>query len=325
MPQSFERGFLAAALALAIVAVSVGVAGWSLYSFYYNKEIPFAPIQKMAVSYRAKQKQAAPASLSKKAVEEKIIPGTDYIHPHSIYDSVVPDGFNDTVDALMCHYKNKGSYPESLSLIEAGCLGPDGIKFTNPDTGKPFDYEILAGGKGYFLKTNLLTMGEVKGQYFYSTDYDNEFLKRKNDAVRLSDFAVLQQALASVTYGYMLGDNVKTGDLCVNISDKALPCGGSSIKDGRSLDGKGWIKADLQLVPDSVQSGLLALRLAVDPLNDKAHHYTYCATRTEWEMDTVLESQQQKDRMKNDGGDDDNKYEVGTNLKLIDKNGSCRY
>lgn len=39
----------------------------------------------------------------------------------------------------------------------------------------------------------------------------------------------------------------------------------------------------------------------------------------------VLESKDYMDKMKNDGGDDPNKYEVGSNLQLIGNNPQCQY
>ena len=43
-------------------------------------------------------------------------------------------------------------------------------------------------------------------------------------------------------------------------------------------------------------------------------------------IDTVLESEQQKDKMTNDGGGENDKYEVGSNLGLIAATGgSCTY
>lgn len=326
MTASSQRGFLVIAVVFVVLVISVVMAGGSLYSFYGANNNSFLPVQYVASSrYKIEKNQISPTPKVLKLTGDKIIPKTDYFKPHSVYDSNVPTNFTEVITALMCHYNNRGVYPDQLNLIESSCIKPANLKFANQETNKPFSYEVFTTGKGYLLKTTLLTTGEFQGQEFYAMDFENEFLKRKNDAIRYSDFAVLQQLIVSASYGYMLGDIINTGDLCLKIKEKSLPCSGSSLKDNQSLDGTGWIKVNLQPVQGDTQSGLFMSRLPIDPVNDSTHHYVYCANRTQWEMETVLESDQQKDKMKNDGGDDDSKYEIGTNLKLIDKEGNCKY
>ncbi len=151
-----------------------------------------------------------------------------------------------------------------------------------------------------------------------TTDTVNESRREKDDQIRLSDLAALQKLLNAAAYGYMVGDVLSSTNMCANISDNALPCFGSSLTNGVNLDGSGWVKADLRPVLDKGS-------LPVDPINTKAYHYSYCATRTQWEIETVLESVGGQDKMKNDGGQDPNKFEIGTNLSLFSSQGKCKY
>ena len=58
-------------------------------------------------------------------------------------------------------------------------------------------------------------------------------------------------------------------------------------------------------------------QLPVDPLNNAQYYYTYKSDGQYWEIDATLESDQYKDLMSRDGGNDDSHYEVGTNVKTL--------
>ena len=108
------------------------------------------------------------------------------------------------------------------------------------------------------------------------------------------------------------------GILC---KDGSSTCEGASNTGTRASDGTGWVKADL-----SSQKSVSVPTLPVDPINDATNHYKYCASSDAWEIDTTLESDQQKGKMTGDGGDDTALYEVGSNLGLIKTSGgSCTY
>lgn len=144
-----------------------------------------------------------------------------------------------------------------------------------------------------------------------------ELTRRGRDAARLTDLANLQSAI-NVAVQESTGSGV-ISVLCKG--NTSYPCNGSSQTGTRSSDGTGWIKADL-----STQKSVSVPTLPVDPVNSTIYHYTYCADKDAWEIDTTLESDQQKNKMKNDGGNDDNLYEVGSNLTLIAASGgSCAY
>ncbi len=151
-----------------------------------------------------------------------------------------------------------------------------------------------------------------------------ELTRRSRDAARLTDLANLQQAInVAVQEATNSGQYI----LC---KGGAYPCTEKSTNTGantRKSDGSGWVKVDL-----GGQKSVSIPTLPADPINDVTYHYTYCADNDQWEIDTVLESVQQKDKMANDGGDENDvsagtaKYEVGSNLTLTNPTSvSCNY
>ncbi len=146
-----------------------------------------------------------------------------------------------------------------------------------------------------------------------------ELTRRGRDAARLTDLSNLQNAI-NVAVQEATGSGAM-GVLC-DSDTPPTSCSGRSHVDSRASNGDGWVKADLS----SVKS-VSVPTLPVDPLHPSIpNHYTYCAASDAWEIDTVLESDQQKSKMSNDGGEDDTKYEVGSNLALIKTSGgSCTY
>ena len=149
-----------------------------------------------------------------------------------------------------------------------------------------------------------------------------EFTRRGRDAARLSDLANLQNAI-----NVAVQESTGSGAVSVLCAPSGTyPCSGSSNTGTRAANGSGWVKIDL-----SAQKSVSIPTLPVDPVNSVAMHYTYCADADAWEVDTVLESDQQKARMTNDGGNENvadgtAKYEVGSNLQLIAASGgSCTY
>ncbi len=156
-----------------------------------------------------------------------------------------------------------------------------------------------------------------------------ELTRRGRDAARLSDLANLQNA---INVAVQEATNSGAAILC---NGAAYPCGGSGTGAGRSggagagtrvVDGTGWVKVNL----GSSQS-VSVPTLPVDPTNNETYHYTYCADNDAWEINAVLESEQQRTKMANDGGNENatdttGRYEVGSNLGLIAlSGGSCTY
>lgn len=143
-----------------------------------------------------------------------------------------------------------------------------------------------------------------------------ELTRRGRDAARLTDLANLQSAI-TVAVQEATGSGAEAV-LCK--PPAAYPCSGSSNTGTRTSDGTGWAKVDL-----STQQSVSVPTLPVDPTNDTILHYTYCADNDTWEIDTVLESAQQAGKMSVDGGNEDGRYETGSNLTLIAVGGVCTY
>lgn len=142
-----------------------------------------------------------------------------------------------------------------------------------------------------------------------------EFMRRGRDAARLSDLANLQQAI-----NVAVQEATDSGAAILCNETGAYPCTGQSSVDGRTSDGTGWVKVNLS------SSNMSVPTLPVDPLNTVANHYTYCADNDTWEINAVLESEQQSGKMAADGGNEAAIYEVGSRLTLVAASGgSCTY
>lgn len=148
-----------------------------------------------------------------------------------------------------------------------------------------------------------------------------ELTRRGRDAARLTDLSNLQSAI-----NVSVQEATGSGAMGVLCKGGGSSCEGSSNTGTRTADGTGWVKADL-----SAQKSVSVPTLPVDPINDATYHYKYCAANDAWEIDAVLESEQQKIKMANDGGNENatdttGRYEVGSNLTLIAASGgTCIY
>ncbi len=152
-----------------------------------------------------------------------------------------------------------------------------------------------------------------------------ELTKRGRDAARLADLANLQNAI-----NVAVQEATGSGAMAVLCKDgDGVSCSGKSGGTGtgtRVSNGTGWVKVDL-----STSKSVSVPTLPIDPINDTANHYTYCAASDAWEINAVLESDQQKGKMANDGGNENEtdatgRYEVGSNLTLIaPSGGTCTY
>ncbi len=153
----------------------------------------------------------------------------------------------------------------------------------------------------------------------------SELAKEQRDSTRISDL----QTLKSVISLYLA--DVANPRLCaaktIYASGKiTLPIGtswGASANMGRTnINGTGWIPVNLQ----SISSGSPIGSLAVDPLNDgnSGFVYTYaCDPATDgFKFSARIESQKygaggRSDVVSTDGGNDPNRFEVGSNLKIF--------
>lgn len=152
-----------------------------------------------------------------------------------------------------------------------------------------------------------------------------ELTRRGRDAARLSDLSNLQNA---INVAVQEATNSGAAILCEGDPDGAYPCTEASYPVGvntRASNNQGWVKTNL-----GGNKGVSVPTLPVDPVNDATYHYTYCADNDAWEINAVLESDQQDDKMGSDGGDENaistsGRYEVGSNLTLIPGGGVCPY
>lgn len=149
-----------------------------------------------------------------------------------------------------------------------------------------------------------------------------EIYKRGHDTTRFTDLQNLKQAI-TIAFSEETGTNLLCNGGSYPCFDRTNPP--STVK--KAADGTGWVKVVLK----NLTSGSL-VALPFDPVNNNTYHYTYCADKKNgaevWEIDTALESEQQKGKMLNvnDGGDEDERYEVGTDLTLMSATGgSCTY
>lgn len=142
-----------------------------------------------------------------------------------------------------------------------------------------------------------------------------ELTRRGRDSARLTDLANLQQA---INVAVQEATSSAAAILCKDLS---TPCEGKSHTGTRASGGTGWVKVDLS----TVQS-VSVPTLPIDSTNSATYHYVYCSNGTAWEIDAVLESAQQSGKMLTDGGNESDKYEVGSNLTLVaTSGGSCTY
>ncbi len=131
-----------------------------------------------------------------------------------------------------------------------------------------------------------------------------ELTRRSRDATRLSDFEGIQKALNVVM-------QEAEGVQAVLCNGNA-PCSGVSHIGSRATNGTGWIPVNL-----GSQSTIQVPTLPIDPSNSSAYHYSYYSDGVTYELNAVLESEQQAVKMEEDGGDDAAVFESGTNLELI--------
>lgn len=138
------------------------------------------------------------------------------------------------------------------------------------------------------------------------------------DTVRLSDLTTLNQVInVSVQKASQAGAQT----LCAK--GIAVPCKGSSVPSSsanKAVNGRGWVKVDISSI-----SSVFPATLPTDPVNDSQYHYFYCSNGVNWELNAVLESEKYKTKMTTDGGDNNNRYEVGSSLTLIDKVSACKF
>lgn len=184
-----------------------------------------------------------------------------------------------------------------------------------------------------------------------------ETLKKSRDAQRISDLNTMKTALGlyttstSTPYLGVLNSNVgcKTGAAggsyaatsriwysVAGITDTTVDTTGLIASSSASAltDGTGWLPVNF----DSLTGGSPISNLPLDPVNalgvgegvnvstsTLAYRYACNSTTLTYEIDAVLESDtytNSDNKMTKDGGNSDNYYEMGTNLKILGVGGA---
>lgn len=138
-----------------------------------------------------------------------------------------------------------------------------------------------------------------------------ETIRRARDANRLSDLANLQIAV-----NVLIQEKPGLSQTVLCQAPSSPPCSGTSTDpNSRNPDGSGWVK-----VKFDPQGPISSSTLPIDPLNSGQSVYAYAtnATGDKWEINAVLESDREKWRMSQDGGNNPQKYEIGLSLDILD-------
>lgn len=222
--------------------------------------------------------------------------------------------------SLQCQYAIDSKYPASLVQIDQSCVPPrdikipdiakdlDSLNYTSTNDGRGFSFEIpVVPGEGYFItneKTEYIVIPE---------NIQSELMAKSRDETRKFDLHRMRQ-LIELNY---INNYPANKFLC---NDLSYPCyGNSQLPAATSVDGTGWIKINFN------QQNINTTELPIDPVNNASHHYIYCADQSGWGIVTVFESDIYTKDMQNDGGIDDTKYEIGTNLELLSNTKDCKY
>jgi prepilin-type N-terminal cleavage/methylation domain-containing protein len=136
-----------------------------------------------------------------------------------------------------------------------------------------------------------------------------ESTAKGRDSSRMNDLDSLQKAI-----NMALTNNPEDPDsvLCFNLTP---PCSGNSSdqdSNSRNSDGSGFIRVNFSLLP-----AITIPTLPVDPINSGNYVYSYRSDGASYEINAILESRRFKIEMTKDGGNNDNVYELGTSLTLI--------
>lgn len=148
-----------------------------------------------------------------------------------------------------------------------------------------------------------------------------ELLRRGRDSTRLLDLQNLQQA---INVAVQESTDSAQEILCKGVGT-ATCAAKSTDANSRNPNGTGWVKVDL-----STQQAVSVPTLPIDPNgNNITYHYVYCADTSgggaKWEIFAELESAQQLPKEGTDGGNDPDKYEIGSDMTLSASVSGCAY
>lgn len=133
-------------------------------------------------------------------------------------------------------------------------------------------------------------------------------MEKSRDSQRMSDLTTLATAI-----NLYLADNhdfTGLGGVTYATNDP-----GKTDNEKKKNDSTGWVPIDFSVV----SSGAPIAALPIDPKNDNTYFYRFGAnegTKT-YELDCVFENSDNQSKHSADGGDNANRYEVGTDLTIL--------
>lgn len=130
-----------------------------------------------------------------------------------------------------------------------------------------------------------------------------KWLDRSRDAKRLQDVTELANAVNLYLADNKNFDGLKTGQIYF------------SATQNPAADGHGWLPLNFT----EISSGAPMAKLPLDPTNNTAYYYRFGVNKEAktFEIDCVLESGDNQAKQLSDGGNNSNRYEVGTDLTIL--------
>ncbi len=130
-------------------------------------------------------------------------------------------------------------------------------------------------------------------------------LQKNRDVARLDDLNNIHKALSLA-----LAD----GEIAlVNTDENCEDC--NTAVGTQAVDGSGWVKFEVLTGKTGLARYLPELPL--DPMNGAGFVYVFGSTEAGYELNVVLESEDNAAKMSTDGGNNPEVYEVGTNLTIL--------
>jgi hypothetical protein len=146
----------------------------------------------------------------------------------------------------------------------------------------------------------------------YELDFGNKMISGSRDAQRKEDLRYINQLLKL---------SLASGNISLVDTSSCKDC--RSDKGNTATDGTGWIKFTVNPGKGGIDYFISQAKdldedrnLPVDPQNKKSYVYTFASDGKDYELNCVLE--RHTESMEDDGGNNPKKYEVGTNLYLMD-------
>lgn len=130
-------------------------------------------------------------------------------------------------------------------------------------------------------------------------------LQKSRDATRLQDLENVHKAMSLA---------MAEGEITLTAVDPTACASCTSVSGTQAVDGTGWVSFTVPTGKTGLSKYLPTL--PVDPTNSGTNVYTYGATTTDYELNTVLESPDNAAKMSTDGGNDANAWEIGTSLTV---------